>query len=65
MTLKMAFILVAIQPLMIDILRSEWKFDGYMVFDCGALSNFHATHKVTQNAEQSAAMAIKADVNVK
>jgi hypothetical protein len=27
-----------------DILRSEWGFDGYVVSDCGAISNIHNDH---------------------
>ena len=41
------------------VLRGEWKFDGYVVSDCGAIEDFHTGHKVTANAEESAAMAVK------
>lgn len=50
--------------LLLDILRNEWRFDGYVVSDCGALNDLHKNHKVTANREESAAMAIKSDVNV-
>ena len=50
--------------LLLDLLRKEWGFNGYVVSDCGALYDLHQNHKVTATAEESAAMAIKADVNV-
>lgn len=42
-----------------DILRGEWKFQGHFVSDCGALSDFHQSHKVTRDAAESAALAIQ------
>ena len=41
------------------ILRDEWGFTGYFVSDCGAISDFHARHKVTASPEESAALAVK------
>ncbi len=38
---------------------AEWGFDGYFVSDCWAIQDFHANHKVTRNAVESAALAIK------
>lgn len=46
--------------LLADFLRGEWKFDGHVVSDCGAINDFHANHHVTASAPESAAMAIKA-----
>jgi beta-glucosidase len=43
-----------------EILRGEWGFDGHVVSDYGALSDLHANHKVTQDATESAALALKA-----
>ncbi|MHB8807112.1 MAG: glycoside hydrolase family 3 C-terminal domain-containing protein [Anaerolineaceae bacterium] len=41
-----------------DILRGEWKFQGHFVSDCGALTDFHLSHKVTNDAAESAALAL-------
>jgi beta-glucosidase len=46
--------------LLADILRGEWGFDGHVVSDCWALRDIHEHHKVTNTAEESAALAIKA-----
>jgi beta-glucosidase len=48
------------QTLLVETLRKEWGFQGYVVSDCWALRDFHQNHKVTANWEESAAMAIKA-----
>jgi beta-glucosidase len=42
-----------------DILRGEWGFEGHVVSDCGALSDFHLHHKVTEDEADSAALALK------
>jgi beta-glucosidase len=49
----------ASQLLIEDILRGEWGFEGHVVSDCGALTDFHLNHKVTQDAAESAALALK------
>jgi beta-glucosidase len=41
------------------ILRDEWGFQGYVVSDCGAISDFHLHHKITKDAAESAAYAVK------
>lgn len=40
------------------ILREQWKFDGHVVSDCGAIHDIHTYHKVTETPEQSAALAV-------
>jgi beta-glucosidase len=42
-----------------DILRNEWNFQGHFVSDCGALSDFHLNHKVTKDAAETAALALR------
>lgn len=41
------------------ILRGEWGFEGHVVSDCMALSDFHLNHKVTKDAAGSAALALQ------
>ena len=43
-----------------EILRGQWGFDGHIVSDCGALSDFHLHHGLTKNAAESAALALRA-----
>ena len=40
------------------ILREDWGFEGHFVSDCWAIKDFHEHHGVTNNAMESAAMAI-------
>lgn len=40
------------------ILREQWGFEGHVVSDCGAISDFHMYHKVTETPEESAALAV-------
>lgn len=32
-------------PLLVDILRNQWKFEGYVTSDCGAINDFANHHK--------------------
>jgi beta-glucosidase len=41
--------------LMIDILRKDWGFKGYVTSDCGAINNFYVTHKTHPDAASAAA----------
>ncbi|HWO12544.1 MAG TPA: glycoside hydrolase family 3 C-terminal domain-containing protein [Polyangiaceae bacterium] len=50
----------ASQTLLVDILRREWQFEGYVVSDCWAIRDIHEHHKVTRTPPESAAMAVKA-----
>jgi beta-glucosidase len=47
-----------------DLLRKEWQFQGYVVSDCWALTDFKDHHKVTRSSAESAAKALKAGVNL-
>ena len=42
-----------------DVLRRQWGFQGHVVSDCGAISDFHLHHRVTRSPEESAALALK------
>ena len=54
-------------PLLNDILREEWGFEGYVVSDCWALVDFYnkGDHEVVKTPEEAAAMAFTngTDVN--
>ena len=52
------------KTLITDILRGEWEFEGHFVSDCWAIRDFHTRHMVTDTAEESAAMALKAGCDV-
>ena len=47
------------KTLLKDILRGEWGFCGHVVSDCWAIRDFHANHKVTSTAPESAALALQ------
>lgn len=46
------------KTLLVDLLKKEWGFDGYIVSDCWAIRDFHMEHMVTRTAAESAALAI-------
>lgn len=50
--------------LMTEILYKQWQFGGYFVSDCGAVCDFHNTHKVTATGAESAALALNARCNI-
>jgi len=43
-----------------DILRGEWGFAGYVVSDCGAISDIHERHRVAACSAESAALSVRA-----
>ena len=53
------------ETLLVKYLRGKWGFDGHVVSDCWAISDFHQFHKVTKTPTESAALAIKngCDIN--
>lgn len=46
------------RTLLQDILRKEWGFEGHVVSDCWAITDFHAFHKVTNTPLESASLAM-------
>ena len=49
-----------------DILRNKWGLKGYIVSDCGAISDFYEPdkHHVVNTPEEAAAMAVKAGTDL-
>ena len=45
-------------PLEEELLRGELGFKGYIVSDCGAISDFHSGHKVVKTSEEAAAKGV-------
>ena len=41
------------------LLRGAWGFAGHFLSDCWAIRDFHTTHKVTGDAAQSSALAVR------
>jgi len=44
--------------LMLDILYNQWKFDGYVTSDCGAINDFYRNHKTHADAAEASADAV-------
>ncbi len=42
-----------------DILRNEWGFEGYVVSDCGAISDIYEGHRIVETPEEASALAVK------
>ena len=49
----------ASQRLLIDILRKDWGFTGYVVSDCDSIEDIFLHHKIARTAEEAAALGIK------
>jgi len=49
----------ASKHLLQEILRGEWRFDGYVVSDCGAISDIYQGHQVCETPEEAAALAVR------
>jgi beta-glucosidase len=50
--------------LMTDILRGEWKFNGYVVSDCGAISDIWKGHRFAKSEAEASALAVKAGTDL-
>ncbi len=46
-------------PILQDILRNEWGFEGYVVSDCWAVSDFYKYQDFSADAAEAAAVAVK------
>ncbi|HEX9187570.1 MAG TPA: glycoside hydrolase family 3 C-terminal domain-containing protein, partial [Vicinamibacteria bacterium] len=46
------------------VLRQEWGFAGYVVSDCGAVIDVHASHKARKTPAEGAAMALLAGTDL-
>src|SRR6185503_15177781 len=45
-------------------LRGEWGFNGFIVSDCGAISDIFRFHKYKATAAESSAIAVKAGTDL-
>lgn len=46
-------------PFLFNILRKDWGFKGYIVSDCGAVTDIWKYHKITSDAATASALAVK------
>jgi beta-glucosidase len=46
--------------LLIDLLRDEWGFEGYVVSDCSAICDIYKHHELVDSPRGAAAMALRA-----
>jgi beta-glucosidase len=51
-------------PILYGILRNEWGFKGYIVSDCGAISDFHQSSHYAKDAAEAASQAVKAGTDL-
>ncbi len=51
-------------PILYGILRNEWGFKGYIVSDCGAISDFYQFNGFAKDATEAAADALKAGTDL-
>lgn len=54
----------ASKELLADILRGEWKFDGYVVSDCGAITDIWKGHGFAKTEAEASAVAVKAGTDL-
>jgi beta-glucosidase len=52
------------KKLMVDILRGEWGFDGYVVSDCGAIYDIYVFHKIVPTEKEASVMGVKAGTDL-
>jgi beta-glucosidase len=51
-------------PILFGILRNEWGFKGYVVSDCGAISDFYNFTHFAKDPAEAAAQAVKAGTDL-
>jgi beta-glucosidase len=49
----------ASQRLLIDVLRKDWGFTGYVVSDCDSIEDIFLYHKIVKTAEEAAALGVR------
>ena len=49
----------ASKTLLIDILRKEWGFEGFVVSDCGAVADIYRGHRLVETTAEASALAVK------
>ncbi|MDH4179122.1 MAG: glycoside hydrolase family 3 C-terminal domain-containing protein, partial [Armatimonadota bacterium] len=49
----------ASKTLLIDVLRKEWGFEGFVVSDCGAVADIYQGHRLVDTAAEASALAVK------
>lgn len=49
----------ASQRLLLDILRGDWGFKGYVVSDCDSIEDIYKYHKLVETAAEAAALGVK------
>ena len=47
------------RELLTDLLRNTWKFDGFVVSDCGAVGNVYHRHNFARTVEETAQLCVK------
>lgn len=51
-------------PYLYNILRKEWGFEGYIVSDCWAISDFYTFQNYSKDAAEASAVAVKTGTDV-
>jgi beta-glucosidase len=49
----------ASEMLLQDILRTRWRFDGYVVSDCDSIEDIWRNHELVETPEQAAALGVR------
>ncbi|MNO40305.1 Periplasmic beta-glucosidase precursor [compost metagenome] len=52
------------KALLTDVLREQWGFDGFVITDCGAISQLKDGHQICETDEEAASLALKAGVDM-